>query len=314
MTTEGYLEEWRHEDLITAGQHAALLALVRRQRFSVFLELNGLLYVGVAAIAGGVAWTVREHFASLGDAVILVSLTSLLAACGWYCAAHATPYSRDRVASPTFSFDYVLYLGCLVFASELTFIEYRFHLLDIDWNYYLLVSAAVYFVAAYRFDNRFVLSLALSTLAGWFGVRLSLWGLLYGYIHEVTLAYGGAVALAGGLLYRERIKPHFLETYLHVSANAILFALVSRSNDASSHLLWLIALLAASALTIERGIRLHRFAFVVYGVLYGYVGVTTRLLRPVLFRSETVVLAYFVLSGAAVVAALVLVARRFGRE
>jgi len=206
MTTEGYLEEWRHEDLITAGQHAALLALVRRQRFSVFLELNGLLYVGVAAIAGGVAWTVREHFASLGDAVILVSLTSLLAACGWYCAAHATPYSRDRVASPTFSFDYVLYLGCLVFASELTFIEYRFHLLDIDWNYYLLVSAAVYFVAAYRFDNRFVLSLALSTLAGWFGVRLSLWGLLYGYIHEVTLAYGGAVALAGGLLYRERIK------------------------------------------------------------------------------------------------------------
>jgi len=30
--------------------------------------------------------------------------------------------------------------------------------------------------------------------------------------------------------------------------------------------------------------------------------------------SETVVLAYFVLSGAAVVAALVLVARRFGRE
>src|SRR3954451_2495228 len=313
MTTERYLEEWRNGELITAAQHAALLALVSRQRFSVFLELNGLLYVGVAAIAGGVAWTVREHFARLGDAVVLVSLTSVLAACAWYCASHVTPYSHDRVAAPTFSFDYVLYLGCLIFASELTFLEYRFHLLGIDWNYYLLASAAVYFAAAYRFDNRFVLSLALSTLAAWFGVRLSLSRLLYGYIHEVTLAYGGAVALAGALLSRERIKPHFLETYLHVSVNAILFALTAHANDAAS-LLSLIALVAACAVTIERGIRFRRFAFVVYGVLYGYVGTTIQVLRPILFRSEAVVLAYFVLSGGAVVAALVLVARRFGRE
>jgi len=313
MTTERYLDEWRNAELITAAQHTALLALVRRQRFSIFLELNGLLYVGVAAIAGGVAWTVREHFASLGDVVVLVSLTSLLAACAWYCAAHATPYSHDRVAAPTFSFDYVLYLGCLVFASELTFLEYRFHLLGVDWNYYLLGSAAVYFAAAYRFDNRFVLSLALSTLAAWFGVRLSVWRLFYGYLSELTLAYGGAVVLAGVLLYRERIKPHFLETYLHVAANAILFALASRSSGTAS-LPWLIALLAACAVAIERGIRYHRFAFVVYGVLYGYVGITAQVLRPVFFRSETVVLRYFVLSAGAVVVALVLIARRFGRE
>jgi hypothetical protein len=313
MTTERYLDEWRSAELITAAQHAALVALVRRQRFSIFLELNGLLYVGVAAIAGGVAWTVREHFASLGDPVVLASLTAILAGCAWYCAAHATPYSHDLVAAPTFSFDYVLYLGCLVFASALTFLEYRFHLLGIDWNYYLLGLAAVYVAAAYRFDNRFVLSLALSTLAAWFGVRLSVWPLFYGYLSELTLAYGGAVALAGGLLHRERIKPHFLETYLHVAANAILFALASRSGGATS-LLWPIALLAACGVAIERAIRFHRFAFVVYGVAYGYVGVTTRVLRPVLFRSETLVLTYFVLSAGAVVVALVLIARRFGRE
>ena len=89
--------------------------------------------------------------------------------------------------------------------------------------------------------------------------------------------------------------------------------MASRSSGTTS-LLWLIALLAACAVAIERGIRFHRFAFVVYGVVYGYVGVTTRVLRPVLFRSETLVLAYFVLSGGAVVVALVLLARRFGRE
>jgi len=77
MTTERYLDEWRAAALITGEQHAMLLALVLRQRFSIFLELNALLYVGVAVIAGGVAWTVREHVASLGDVVVFVCLTSL---------------------------------------------------------------------------------------------------------------------------------------------------------------------------------------------------------------------------------------------
>jgi hypothetical protein len=313
MTTERYLEEWRTADLITAEQHARLLALVRKQRFSIFFELNALLYVGVVALAAGVAWTIREHFANLGDAAILASLSAMLAGCGWYCATRAAPYSPDRVASPTFSFDYVLYLGCLVFAAELAFIEYRFHLLGVDWSYYLLASAAIYFLLAYRFDNRFVLSLGLSTLAAWFGVRLSFSTFFGEYLRELTLAYGAVVGLAGVLLYRERIKPHFLETYLHIAVNAMLFALASKVIG-TDNLLWLLALAGACAAAVERGIRCKRFAFVVYGVVYGYVGVTAYVLRPVFFRSETVVLAYFVLSGTAVVAALALIAHRFGRE
>src|SRR5262249_33219104 len=155
-------EEWRTADLITAEQHALLLALVRKQRFPVFLELNALLYLGVVAIAGGVAWTLREHFASVGDAAGPATLTSVCAGCFWYCFTRALPYAPERVAAPTFSFDYVLYLGCLVFAAGIAYLEYRFQVLGVDWHYYLLASAVLYFALAYRFDNRFVLSLALS--------------------------------------------------------------------------------------------------------------------------------------------------------
>src|SRR5262252_8774858 len=127
MTTERYLEEWRTAGLITVEQYARLAALVRRQRFSVFLELNALLYL------------------------------SVVAGCLWYCFARGMPYAPERVAAPTFSFDYVLYLGCLVFAAGIAYLEYRFHALGVDWHYYLLASAALYFALAYRFDNRFVL-------------------------------------------------------------------------------------------------------------------------------------------------------------
>ena len=82
-------------------------------------------------------------------------------------------YSPDQVAAPTVAFDYVLYLACLIFAVELGYIEYRFHLLRDQWDTWLLFSAMTYLAVAYRLDNRFVLSLGIATLGGWFGVRFS---------------------------------------------------------------------------------------------------------------------------------------------
>ena len=40
MTTERCIEEWRTSGIISAEQSAALMAVVRKERFSVFLELT----------------------------------------------------------------------------------------------------------------------------------------------------------------------------------------------------------------------------------------------------------------------------------
>jgi hypothetical protein len=312
MTTERYLEVWRTAGVISAEQWAAVSALARKDRFSVFLELNALLYLGVVACAAGMGWTVREHFADLGDAVILVSLSAMVAGSLFYCSTRAAPYSTDKVESPTFAFDYVLYLGCLAFAVALGYVEYRFHLLRSNWDQYLLASAVLYFALAYRFDNRFVLSLALSTLAGWFGVRLSSWHVLSASVRQLELAYGMLVAFVGVRMHRVRIKPHFLEAYLHVAANAVMIALTSGAVERYAPWWWLAGLLAGAAVAVVQGIRSRRFAFVVYGVAYAYVGVSAQMAYRI--GDETSLLAYFVVSGLAVVASLGVVARRVGRD
>jgi hypothetical protein len=172
----------------------------------------------------------------------------------------------------------------------------------------------VFFLLAYRFDNRLVLSLALSSLAGWFGVRVSAFRVLSGQSVRVpALTYGGLVAAAGAVLHARGIKRHFLETYLHVAAHVLFIALVSgvavRGNE---WLLYLAALLGLSGLAIAGGVRYRRFAFVAYGALYGYIGISVRLAYA--SSSFTAFLAYFVVSGTIVIVALVILARRFGRE
>jgi hypothetical protein len=316
VSTRDELARWRTTGAITAEQHDAIWALVRPDRLSVFVELNALLYLGVLAIAGGAGWTIRVHFARLGDAAILLPLTALLTACLAYCFRRGAAYSRDQVAPPGLAFDYVLYLGCLLFAVELWYVEFRFQLLQANWDGYVLASAVAYFVLAYRFDNRLVLSLALGTLASWFGIRSSQLGMFADSLRVPALAYGVLVFVCSLSVHRLGIKRHFLETYLHIAANVLLLALLSGVILENRHELpWLFGLLVLAGAAIGAGVTCRRFAFVLYGVIYGYLGISAHLLERIIPNwSDASILAYFAISATLVVVSLVVASRRVGRE
>lgn len=308
-----YLARWHQDGRITGDQHEALAALVSRRRVSLYLEFNALLYLGVLAIGAGLAWTISTHAQEWGDLAILGATSAVLVACGYYCGTRVAPYSNGRVVAPTHAFDYVLYLACLTFAVELGYVEYRFQILQAQWDYYVLASAMIYFAVAYRFDNRLVLSLAIATLGAWFGVRLSQFSFFVASeLRFAALGYGFSVAALGVWLYHAGIKRHFIETYLHVAANVLLAALLSGSVARDTGSLWIVALVAASGAMIAGGVRYRKFAFVVYGVLYGYIGMARELLRHV--PSLTAALFYIVITAAAVIVGLVVVSRQFGRD
>jgi hypothetical protein len=74
----------------------------------------------------------------------------------------------------------------------------------------------------------------------------------------------------------------------------------------------MLALLVCAGGAVYTGIRFRRFAFLVYGILYGYIGISREVLRPI--GSLTAALAYVVVSAALVIIGLVVVSRRFGSE
>jgi hypothetical protein len=305
------LERWKAAGTITDSQHAVLVSIVRKDRFSVFNELNALLYLGVLSFIAGAGWTIQTHFARLGDPAILFTLTASFAGSLYYCFTRGAPYSNRQQESPTLAFDYVLYLGCLMLGLEFGFIEYRFHLLQDSWDHYLLLSALVYFVLAYRFDNRLVLSLALSTLAGWFGFRLFRLQWFSGSLRADGLIYSALVAASGVALHRANIKKHFLEAYLHVAVNVALAVAVAGIFDKSASSLYIVLLVAAGSASVIAGARLSRFAFVAYGLIYGYIGISDVILRG---ANDLTTFGYIAVSATVVIVLLVVLARRFGRE
>ncbi len=307
------LEQWKESGIISPEQHTLLEGLSRGEPLSIFLELNILLYAGILAFVGGLGWTITTWSQQLGDGLVLTTLAAIFTACFWYCFSRGSAWSAAETPSQGLVFDYVLYLGSLTWSVELSYIETRFHLLSGQWDIYLLATACLFFFLAYRFDNRLVLSLALSSLAGWFGFTVSHWpsnqGLAY---RQYAILYSLLVGLAGTLLQRRSIKPHFFGTYLNIAANVLFWALLSGVSNRQGYAVWLLALLVACGGSLAWGLPRRQFSFVAYAAVYGYAGMSSKVIDGI--QGGTALLSYFVVTGVAMVAILVQIARRFGRE
>ena len=313
MTTLERLRNWNASGAITAQQYKTIAPIVSRDRFSLFTELNALLYLGVLFCIGGLSWTIQTYFTNLGDAAILGGLSLLCVASLAYCFTRPFPFSPERVESPSLVFDYILYLGALAVGVGLGYLEFRFQLLKESWDNYLLLSSLFYFFLAYRFDNRFVLSLALSTLAGWFGLSTTRFGLFQGGEYRApAIVYALFVAAAGTLLFYRGLKAHFLKTYLHITANVLFVALVSGVGVNSSGMGYLLASVILAGLVIYAGFRFEEFSFAGYATIYGYIAISIKLLDNV-HDSETL-LAYFVVSGSLVLAFIAFLAVKAARK
>jgi hypothetical protein len=122
MTILTRLEQWQERGIISSEQLTLLAGLSRGEPFSLFLELNILLYAGILAFVGGLGWTVSTWSQQLGDLLVLTALSAMLGACFWYCFSRAPAWSFSEIPSPSLVFDYVLYLGSLIWSVELGYL------------------------------------------------------------------------------------------------------------------------------------------------------------------------------------------------
>ncbi|MBU5613227.1 DUF2157 domain-containing protein [Geomonas azotofigens] len=305
------LDDLESSEILSREQAALLRRIYGRELFSVHWELRLLLYGGILILTTGLGLLVAKHFASIGHLTLLAAITLGCAVCFAYCLRHGGGFSREKLAPPDAAYDYVLLLGCLLLGTLQGYLELRYQLLAQYWNWWLLVSALTYLLCAHYFDNRLVLSLALSTLGAWLGVKTSLLGagLWDGALRDNALFFGALVVATGAIQTRLGWKRHFLPVHLHLGVNVLLAALVAGISSRATGLAYLAGLLLAGCGSALYALRERSFAFLLYAVLYGYLGITSFMFDRGHWSSEGGIL-YFLISAASLLTALVALHRR----
>lgn len=306
----GAIGRLQTRSVLSDGQAAHLGRVARGHLVSIRLELRALLYVGVLLLASGVGLLVVEHHRAIGRWVIAASVALAAAACLAWVARQAPAFSWQAVPSPSVAFDYILLLGLLLLAAGLAYVEAQFTVLGPRWAHHLLVVAAVYLLAAYRWDSPVVLGLALSTLAAWRGLSV---GLLAGSagageaaaLRLDALALGALFLSLAALSVRTGRKAHFEEVFGNAGLLLLLGALVWGALGAVvMRGLWLAALLLVAMALMWVAFRLGRSLYFVQGVLAAYVGLLRLVFASARFGTSS---APFVVAAVLGVAALALV-------
>lgn len=314
MNTQNLLQKIFYEKKLSANQLSALQDIHSKKLFSVHQELRLYLYIGILMIITGAGLTVKQYFSNLGDIAIISALTLCFAAAFIYCFIKGNPFSTDEVASPNIAFDYILFFGCAFFSMDIAYIETQFHLLGDQWNNYLLISSALFLLLAYRFDNRLVLSLALSTIAAWFGFTLSEYSFAFKkYYREYAIAYGILVLLLGGLLYRLQIKKHFFDIYLNFAVHFLCIALLSGVAEYKIFSLYFPALILACAALVFYSVKVRKFLYMLYAVIYGYIGISIVIVDQI-YRNTLFTLTYFILTSLFVIGLIFMISRKFKED
>jgi hypothetical protein len=271
-TLEAEIQELHAEGSLDEAMASRASALDRGEIFSLHAELRATMYAGVLLVTGGVGVILARNLDRLGPTAIVLVVALIAVAC-------AAPALRARRAGRDLSVagDYLLLLAVLLASADLGYAERQFTLLGPLWPQHLLLLALVHAWVAYAFGSPLVLAASLTALAGWFGVGGGFAQALDVFPSSPELG-GRALACAAVIIAwrfadrRARPESNFSDVFDHFATNIAFWGALAWCLEPGWLLAGLPLTLALSILSVRRGLRDAREAFVVYGVLYAALG------------------------------------------
>lgn len=292
------LYEMEQEQILAPEQAQAFRRVASGRLASIRLEIRLLLYLGVLMLVAGIGLFVKEYYDRIGPVAVAVLLAGLTLVCLLSVWKKAPPFTWEAGNPGLLATDYILLLGMLLAASTLAFVESQFKTLDALWAHHFLILALLYFLAAYRFDSRSVLSLGVTAFAAWLGLSLNL-DRVGDIFWRSDMSQGAA--LGGGLLYlavaylgvKFRKKGHFESVWatygLLILGAGLLIGVYSHfgPNEKWSWFGWSSLTIVVAGGIVYFAYRWHRPLYFALGTLLGYLGLVPLLIYFPSFLSRS---------------------------
>lgn len=299
LSYESELERLR--PLLGQAATDTLLARDRREVFSIHPELRILAWGGAMLLATAAGIVLKNNLDRIGPLALALLMALAAAAC------YAFVWWRRGKAHLVD--DYILLLGALLVSGDVAFIESQFHLLGDAWHRHFLLLAIVHGITAYVFRSRLVLSLSITAIAAWLGVRDTAFG--EGSTYSVR-AYACALLLlmwrTVHLRYDHNPARDFATPLEHFAANLSFAGAIALMFDDHTRFLGCLLALAVAAVVIFWGMRTRREAFVLYAFLYAVLAVDVLFID--LVREETLGFLFLVLSSIGAIVGLIAIHAR----
>lgn len=306
-----FFEQLNQQQIISTESLQKIKERQRNKLISVFWELKTLLYLGVLLLAGGLGIIVYKNIVTIGHQSILALMALTIAACFYYCFKHKLPFSKAKVQAPNAYFDYVLLLGCLLFISFVSYLQFQYNVFGSRYGLATFIPMLVLFTVAYYFDHLGILSIAITNLAAWAGIAVTPAAILKendfdNFSLIVTGIVLGILLVAASVFsISKKLKAHFSFTYTNFGMHLLFISsLAGMFHFEKAYFLFFLLLSACAYFFYLRAFKEKSFYYILILSLYCYIGLSYVAIRLLFYTINLdmggVYLAFFYFIGSAI--------------
>ncbi|MCG2610431.1 DUF2157 domain-containing protein [Flavobacterium sp. SM15] len=275
LLEKGFLSEAQHQEV---KEYKALGI------FSLNTELLFLLYLSVLLFTGGVGALIYKNIDSIGHIAILAVNFVLMLVCFYFSFKKAKGFSKLEVVFDNPVYDYLVLTGSLLATIFIGYLQFQYSVFGTDFGLVSLFSAILCFAVAYYFDNRTVLSMAITSLIAFAGITLTPKTVFENEIYSnPNLVYFGifiGVLLILWTLYslKEKLKAHFYFVY-YIFAQHLL-GICTIAGLIEDYWYGFFPVLVGSTLFFYKESYRHKAtSLFVFSLLYGFIGLNIFFIR-----------------------------------
>ncbi|SEI99212.1 Predicted membrane protein [Dyadobacter koreensis] len=277
MTTKTILEDLLQKEILTEEQAGKIFNYETNKLFSIHWELRSVLYIGISLLTSGLGILIYKNIDTIGHQAIITLIASLVVLCFYYVLKHRQQFLWTEVNHATKYSEHALILGCTLFLVLEGYLQFQYNFFGTRYGIAIFIPTVIFFLLAYRFDHRGVLSMAITGLASWLGLTISPFAILEkndftspGLIATGVLL-GIILCVISWLSETRNLKKHFAFTYILFGGNLAAIAGLAGVFSDDSKLIYLTSTAIICLLLVYYARISQSLLFLLMGVIYGYI-------------------------------------------
>ncbi|SHL82000.1 DUF2157 domain-containing protein [Flavobacterium saccharophilum] len=269
------------KNLITENQYQEIKAYRNLNIFSLNAELKLFLYLSVLLFTSGIGILIYENIDTIGHIAILSILLIVIAVCFYYCFKKSKGFQKTETVFESPFLEYLVLAANILTCIFIGYLQFQYKPFGTNYDLATLIPTLISFFCAYYFDNKSVLTIAITGLAAYIGLSVTPQDLLHNdFYSNETLSYSAIIL--GGLLIlwtiyssRTNLKTHFNFIYLTFALHLISIASISNLTDSDYDGIWMLfglVLAASSYYFYKVSHETKAMSLYVFMIIYAYIG------------------------------------------
>jgi Predicted membrane protein (DUF2157) len=255
--------------------------------FSLNAELKMFLYLAVLLFTSGIGILIYENIDTIGHIAILFLLLIVIVICFYFCFKNSKGFQKSETTFENPVLEYLVLAANILTCIFIGYLQFQYKPFGTHYGLATLVPTIVSFFCAYYFDNKSVLTIAITGLTAYVGFSVTPQDLMKNdfYTHQ-DLSYSAVIL--GGLLvlwtiYSSKIqlKTHFNLIYLTFALHMISIASISNLvNDYKGIWFAFSIILAGSSFYFYKiSHEVKAISLFVFMIIYAYIGINIFIFR-----------------------------------